>query len=883
MNLKHSARALAVAGVMVVLVIAALRWWGPAPEQSPRSPRGPAGKRSPRVASTPALPLPEGVSHADDPTGGLRLEGLVTDAQDLPVGRVLVAIDSHPARQVFTEQDGSFFLDNLAGRVYRIMARKGDLVTGPVSWLLSETSEPVMLKLAPGGQLQVIVGDLLDSSPVEGAEVRLETLIPLTARADARGMAAITGLGPGSYQVVARASGYAPAMQWVDVAPAPDVTRVTLLLARGAPISGKVVDEDGAPVKGAAVVAKVDHYHPTGAAVTTDQEGAFTFPAMAAGTYYLAASHAEMAPALSRPVTVNGLAPRTGVVIRLRAGGEITGRVLHAGGDGAAGAVVHLDAHKYWEGRGIPRKHVVCDGQGKFRVRGLMRAALSLVAVHPLASSSEVRVDLTRQRKARVEITLDRGLSISGVVLDTTGQPVAQAQVTGLSTRRRLSSVMHNARATAFTDAGGAFVLRGLKEGSYRLHAHQPGQGFYHTGSTVVARSGDRGVRLVYAGTGGLKGRVRFADGTAPELFWVDPRHGERLAFRGERGEFRLDRLPARVQVLQIMGPDFKLHRTGEVPVRPGEVRDMGTITVQRGRTVSGQVLDSQGAPVSGALVLLDGRVYESGDWITSFTDGVNPWDRQARTGEGGAFAFRGVEDKALLVAAEHPTLGRSSFQRVPAGDADVTVKLKLQGVASLEGRVTRQGAPVVADITLSPADQARGEVKLNQTSGADGHYRFARLVPGRYQVQARRKTWFDARVRDQKLWTEVSARGSRLDIELPAGATLEVHLKRGDDLKASVNLCPGAVQAQTMAALDAWMKSQGKPCPHAFLTSGMNRASFHDVEPGEYSACVWLITRRVGEPLSGAKTGAPPRDTFCQQVMVTAAPLVQSLTMNLK
>ncbi len=872
---------LVAAGVFLAVMIAALVLWLPSPDQELA--RGQeVARQTPRQAlTTPALPLPQGVSHADDPVGGLRLEGMVTDAQDLPVGQAVVAIDSHPPRSVRTEQDGSFFFDNLAGRIYRILARKGKLVAGPVSWRLTESSEPVMLRLAPGGQLLATVSDLLDNSPVKGAEVRIETLISLASRADEQGQAAITGLGAGQYKVVARAAGYAPAMKWVEVAPAPDVTRLTMMLARGASLSGKVIDEEGAPIKGATVEAKVDHYHATGATAATDEAGAFTFPAMAADTYHLAASHPEMAPTLSRPVTVNGRDPRRGVVITLRAGGEISGLVRHVGGGAAGGAVVHLAAHKYWEGRGIPRKHVVCDGEGKFSVGGLMRAELSLAAVHPLATSSEVRVDLRRQRKARLEITLDRNLTISGAVVDAAGQPVPQAQVTGVSTRRQISMVSHRARARAFADAGGGFVLRGLKKGGYRLHAHRPGQGYYYSGSSVLAQSGDRDVRLVYAGTGGVKGRVLFDDGSAPALFWVNPRHGERRAFRGERGEFQLDRIPARSQSLMIVGLDFKPQSAGTVQVKPGEVADVGTITVKRGRSVRGQVTDSQGVAVDGALVLLDRRVYESSDWITSFTDGVNPWDKQARTGKGGSFIFRGVGDVALFVAAEHPVKGRSTFQKVPAGTADATVKLTLAGVASLEGTVTRQGAPVVADVTLSPEAQAKGEVNLNQTSDGDGHYRFSRLVPGRYRVRARRKTWFNERVREETLWTVVTARGSRLDIELPTGATLELSLTRGEELKASVNLCPGVVKVQTMKALDRYKKGQGKSCSHAFLTSGMNRASFHDVEPGEYSACVWLIARRIGESPSAMLKR--DRNVYCQQVTVAAAPAVQSMSMNLK
>ena len=276
------------------------------------------------------------------------------------------------------------------------------------------------------------------------------------------------------------------------------------------------------------------------------------------------------------------------------------------------------------------------------------------------------------------------------------------------------------------------------------------------------------------------------------------------------------------------------------------------------------------------ALVLLDSSVYGRGDWIASFTDGQTPWEKKAHTDQHGAFSFAGVGQKAMLLGAEHPRGGRATFQRIPAGADDVTVEITLRQVASLEGLVRRQGAPAVADITLTPQGEGgANRVRLSQTSGADGFYRFARLVPGRYQLVARRKTLFNQRTRKLERAVEIPARGRRLDVDLPSGPSLRVLLRRGEEQKAAVHLCPGEAQVTTMRALDRMQKSGALRCEHTFLTSGMDRSTFHDLAPGPYSVCVWVIPSRHAPAPRGS------RDTWCQRVKVAASPAAQSMSLT--
>src|SRR6188472_2736951 len=54
----------------------------------------------------------------DDPAGVLRLEGLVLDADEKPVGGATVVVSANPSRVATTDADGSFGFDKLVGRSY---------------------------------------------------------------------------------------------------------------------------------------------------------------------------------------------------------------------------------------------------------------------------------------------------------------------------------------------------------------------------------------------------------------------------------------------------------------------------------------------------------------------------------------------------------------------------------------------------------------------------------------------------------------------------------------------------------------------------------------------------------------------------------------------
>ncbi|MCX5745872.1 MAG: sigma-70 family RNA polymerase sigma factor, partial [Proteobacteria bacterium] len=324
-------------GIVVVLVVAAslvgaraLGWWGGEPSRAtPIALPKPAGGSAPRAPVQPASAeptvmgrLPE-LGHDDDPVGSIRLEGQVIDEHDQPVGGAHVAIDANPPKLATTEADGSFAFEGLIARAYRIEATiTTDTIgryAGPVRVRLHPDPEPVTLRMKEGGTVDVAVSDAATGGPVVGAQVELRSTLVWSATTTAAGMASLRGVGAVWAPLAVRAPGYAPAAMLLSTSGDPRApVSVALKLARGAAITGTVVDEAGKPVGGARVV-------PTNASepfpvvdarrdgVDSRPDGSFALPAVSAGTWRLTATQGVHAPATSAPITVDGVHPRDGV------------------------------------------------------------------------------------------------------------------------------------------------------------------------------------------------------------------------------------------------------------------------------------------------------------------------------------------------------------------------------------------------------------------------------------------------------------------------------------------------------------------------------------------------------------------------------------------
>jgi protocatechuate 3,4-dioxygenase beta subunit len=737
--------ALVVVAALVVGTRLAGVWGGKkttvtAPSKAPPAVKPPATTPTPPPSSTAtARALPP--VYDDDPKGTLRLEGQVIDDKDAPVAGAVVAIDTNPPHTVTTQADGAFVFDGLIRRDYRVEATQGNRYGGPARLRLADKTEPVTIRLRPGGSLEVVVTDAsAGGKALANADVELRSTLTWTAKTNADGVATLVGVGATWSPLAVRAQGYAPAAMMVGTSGHPGTTeRVALSLSRGAALAGRVVDEKAKPVAGARVVATsasepLPVVDPRRDGVLSAADGTFTLPVVAVGTWRLTASHGDAAPTTSVPLTVDGTHPRTGVELVLAQGGIVRGTVKDPSGAPVAGADVAVVAQGFvfWRAR----RQAFTDASGSFTIAGLARRPVDIVAFHESGASAIVPADLAATREHTVTITLDITGAITGTVVDTKGTAIADAQViaepdwSGGVTDRAQWSVRGVQETVA--DQAGAFAFRGLPDGSYRIRAARPDApeaALALTPGTLATPSATP-IKVTVPAEARAVGKVQLADGKPPVVFTLTLGATNAVPFASRDGAFSLP-AAAGSYPLTVSGPGF-VSLTKDVTLADGKDTDLGTITVQPGRSITGRVVDEHGVPVAKATVaagmLLTGGGAEL--YIKDESIGAN----DTATDDTGRFMLGGFPPASITIVAGKQGVGRSASIRLPASADSATVDLVLAPTTTLAGKITKNGAALPDTVVIA---NPIGAVASNffVTTGPDGTFTLDALAPGPYVV----------------------------------------------------------------------------------------------------------------------------------------------------
>ncbi|MEO8553235.1 MAG: carboxypeptidase-like regulatory domain-containing protein, partial [Kofleriaceae bacterium] len=672
MKLRFLGVAVLAALAVVVIYLVTRRHAPAAPPPGPAKPvvvaPAPAAPAAP--ASSARLPEP---AHDDDPVGTLRLEGQVIDEHEQPVAGAEVGIDANPPKVVKSDASGSFVFDGLIARGYAIEARAEAGYAGPVRVRLGAKPEPVTLRLHAGGSVEVAVTD--GSAPIANATVELRSNVTWHATTDAKGIATFANVGMEWAPLVASAPGFAPAAMMLGTSGDPKApVRVSLVLSRGAAASGIVVDAAGKPVGGARVVATAASepfpvVDPRRDGVVAKADGTFELPAIAAGTWRLTATHTTYGPTTSTPISFDGAHVKSGIKLVLEAGGTITGTVTDGSGAPVASANVRVvvRGNVFWRAQ----RQAFSGGDGTFKIEGLPRRAVDVVALGEHGASAIVPVDLAATAKQDVPLTLDIAGEIAGIVVDSAGQPLGDAQVfaepepTGKPAD--LSIWVVRGDQEAVTDQAGAFVLAGLPPGGYRVRASRSGASIdeQQLAKFVVAHPGEK-LRIVVPNQGKITGKVAFADGKIPTAFTVRLGNSYGTPFASTDGSFTLSTV-AGTHGLVVDGPSFLAAKSREVAVKEGAPTDVGTITVEPGRSISGRVLDERGGAVANAKVAGGKLLSGGGKELYIPDESIDAKD--TTTDADGRFHLDGFSPGPVNVVAGTAT-GRSPSIEIPAGAA---------------------------------------------------------------------------------------------------------------------------------------------------------------------------------------------------------------------
>jgi protocatechuate 3,4-dioxygenase beta subunit len=303
-------------------------------------------------------------------------------------------------RETVADAHGAFSFAGLGLGRFAVRATHGKLVSATASQVIEENTghlAPVRLLLGPGAFVEGRVRDDMGRT-LPGAAVDVLTMpsddLPVGCQSDEEGKFTVGPMRPGRYQVLARLDGHI-------LLDAPEISlaggnkvQVAPRLARAALVSGRVLDQDGSPLRAVPVsvvglvggqdeVIVLPGALPTAAEAAelppgslarqgsirtalSDAQGHFEVRGLAPGRARLEVSPPDKLPLRREPLLLApGDARDLGDVV-VATGVVISGRVLDQGGQVLEGAQVEARA----AGKPVrPAIRVTSDPQGQFLIR----------------------------------------------------------------------------------------------------------------------------------------------------------------------------------------------------------------------------------------------------------------------------------------------------------------------------------------------------------------------------------------------------------------------------------------------------------------------------------------------------------------------------------
>ncbi|MCX5643287.1 MAG: sigma-70 family RNA polymerase sigma factor [Phycisphaerae bacterium] len=394
-------------------------------------------------------------------------------------------------RKANGEIDDTFTVEGLEPGTYTLEFSGEDLedvrvpnVTAPKSDLQVE----MVYALRP--KLTGTVVDARTGAAVKDVQVRARMLRPLrgnryaqpsrwTHAANEQGSFSVDTVGPGIYQVQARADGYAPG--WSEEINTDQTRQAVIALSVGGAVTGRVLDEKGRPLDRAKVIPLSSAGVRTGGAFLSEDgavetvAGAFTLNHLPAGTETLKIVHPDHAPAVVEEIQVLEGQTTEGVVVALAEGGTVEGYVYDDRGVALAGEGIYVqdEPGDFGSEEEAARRlgTAVTDANGFYRVAHLPAQLCYLKRANAWKGVGVVRRAVVPQDARTTRLDFGGTPVVRGtVVID--GTPLAKSRIVLSSTDSARPGVQV---CRAVTDERGGFVFPGVAPGAYVIYRDPSG------------------------------------------------------------------------------------------------------------------------------------------------------------------------------------------------------------------------------------------------------------------------------------------------------------------------------------------------------------------------------------------------------------------------
>lgn len=705
----------------------------------------------------------------------------------------------------------------------------------------AETSAPLVLS----GQ----VVDASSRKPVPGALVRAPADPEAAVRADAEGRFQVTAPGRRRFDLEVVAPGYLP--KKVAITRPQLVSRKvgTLALARAGRLRGKVVDPQGGPLAGAAVVAvhqsalgdrAFSPSDPVADRAETDLQGRFELRHVRPEQIYeIRASRAGAFPAAQSATVGDPAMPPRDLTLVLAPARTARGKVQDPAGRPIAGAEAVVrpalrpgssDDAAAGE-TGMPP--VQSDAEGVFALPELPAVEVELSVRrkgYAPAAFPAIRVPNGTGPADLGVVTLRPGATLTGRVIDHRGQAVPNGEIFLLdrpASPQEMERALQGRKPAAAVAKDGRFTIEDLAQGA-PVHVAVRAPGYLAALARAIRPPTAKPVVIRLEPEAALRGRVvdeagEPVPGARIDLHWQaflpeepDRPVGEPI-LRNTRadgeGRFELRGLPGGQVRVSVSAPAFVPLQGVEVdlprPSAAGELR----LVLERGAVLQGRVTTAAGEPVPAVRVGVSGAA--------------------ASTNDDGLYWLEGAEPGRQEVLFLHPSHGRvvRPFEIQPGVNVlDVTFEPGVE----VAGRVVDDtGRPVPgARVELAPENHFEPRLYRDVT-GEDGRFRLSPVVVGRYRLKAGADGFTD------------TEHPGTLAVAGEPVSNLEVALEKGAMLSGRIL----GLAAEDLAQVEVEARGDNGETVAAW-TDGRGRYEIRSLASGD-----WTVTARLWDDQRQART----------------------------
>ncbi|QDU66905.1 carboxypeptidase regulatory-like domain-containing protein [Engelhardtia mirabilis] len=578
----------------------------------------------------------------------------------------------------------------------------------------------------------------------------------------------------------------------------------------GGAVAGVVLDGDGRPVPGAEVAiyqgitSIVDALRRGDATLVqgrTDRSGRFQLVGVPPGAGYdLSGWGAQMALSHTLDISVRA-GETTEVELRAREGGKVRGVVVGESEEGSELALPIAGALVGAVPRGLRDLTFVASvlertasktgADGSFTLGGVPPGEVDVVAWAPgHLPLHRAGVAVAPGGSADVgELRLGTGPILRGRVVDTAGQPIPDVRLRwdmvdwrSLDLDFSFAPFLYQALDEFLfptTDADGRFEAGPFAgRPAYELWLLATGFGWERYRWDPAREAGE--VEIVLTRGGAVEGIVIDSERAKPVTsFTIESSLRVEEAFDAPsplnpfsggaevehpEGRFRLDGLLPGPRSIVVSAEGYRAERISDLAIVEGETLKGVIVKLKPGLSLTGTVVDAQGQPVGGAVVVpfddrgraLSGPRREAlEDTPLEFLDELRrraPVDIATGLGvfasgsdltdAAGRFELTGLAPGTVEVTAVHRDHAPSSAELVVLVEGeeapDLTLELRLG--STIEGRVTDlRGGPVPGAVVLAARAPNRGSGGrtgvYQSTTDAGGDYRMDNVVAGSYFV----------------------------------------------------------------------------------------------------------------------------------------------------